>query len=330
MQRDLLWVVGPSCPDGAWCSISGRLRHEALGPESFPVVGDFVRLRADAPLGAGGTGVIEAIEPRTSCLTRIAPGGGGAKQVIGANLDWVLVVTSCNQEFNVRRIERYLAVIWESGASPVVVLSKIDLVTDWRAKAAQVEALGTGVHVVGMSSVSGEGFEELTTIFNPGQTLGLVGSSGVGKSSLLNRLLGGEVQATQEVRDIDDRGRHTTTSRSLHETSRGFFVVDTPGMRELQISASEETVDELFSDIAHLGTTCRFSNCTHAEESDCAIRAALESGQLDKGRLASFRKLEREARHNAMRGNKAAMSEERRKWKQRSKAARVDRKRTYF
>lgn len=323
-------MVGPSCPAGAWCGISGRLRHEAEGPESFPVVGDFVRLRADAPRGAGSTGVIEAIEPRASCLTRIAPGGGGAKQVIGANLDWVLIVTSCNQEFNVRRIERYVAVIWESGARPIVVLSKIDLAPDWRAMAAQVEALGTGVHVVGLSSVSGEGFDVLTAFFKPGQTLGLVGSSGVGKSSLLNRLLGGEIQATQEVRDIDDRGRHTTTSRSLHETSRGFFVLDTPGMRELQISASEETVDELFSDIALLGTACRFSNCAHGEEPGCAIRAALESGQLDKGRLASFRKLEREAHRNAMRGNKAAMSEERRKWKQRSKAARVDRKRTYL
>ena len=296
-------------------AITGRFRHEAGSDGSLlPAVGDWVAID-----GAHDDAAIHAVLPRRTAIIRQASGKRTAAQVVGANVDVVFIVVSLNLDVNMRRLERYLAVAWESGAEPVVVLSKADLVDDPSPILAEVERVAVGATILTVSAVDGRGMDEVRARIGSGRTVAFVGSSGVGKSTLLNRLAGEERAVVKEIREDDARGRHTTTRRQLHILPDGGMVLDTPGMRELALW-DPDGVEQSFPEIDELVMTCRFSNCQHNGEPGCAIAAALASGALDAGRYDSWQKLEREARHQLRRVDVLARAEERRKWKAISKS----------
>jgi len=279
-------------------TISGRLRYEA---GDWPVVGDWVALEA-------GTR-IAAVLPRWTAFSRKEPGKATREQVIAANIDVLFVVAGLDGDFNLRRLERYLLMARESGARPVVLLNKADL----RADAADVAAgtLRLGAPVAVMSALDGSGISALEAHMAPGETAALTGSSGVGKSTLLNRLLGSDRQSVREVRVSDSRGRHTTVRRELFLAPNGWLIIDTPGLRELQLWAGAESVDAAFADIAELAQQCRFRDCRHQGEPGCAVA---ESG-IDEARLASYAKLQREAAHLERQQDQRAAWEEKRRIK---------------
>jgi ribosome biogenesis GTPase / thiamine phosphate phosphatase len=291
--------------------VSGRFRHEAANDTSaFPAVGDWVAIEA----AKTGETVIHALLPRRSALVRQASGKRTEAQVVGANLDVVFVVASLNRDLNVRRLERYVTAAWESGAEPVILLSKADLGGDVDAVLDAVAGVAAGATVVVVSSFDGRGVEEVRERIKPGQTVAFVGSSGVGKSTLLNRLAGEERAFVREIRADDARGRHTTTRRQLHLLPEGGLVLDTPGMREFALWDSEG-LEQTFTDIDEIVARCRFGNCSHNGEPGCAIAAALADGSLEPGRLESWQKLIRESAHQERRVDALARAEERRKWK---------------
>ena len=261
----------------------------------------------------GGAATIHALLPRRSAVVRRAPADHGTgAQTIAANVDVVFIVTSLNAELNLRRLERYLAVAWESGATPVVVLSKSDLDADVPGHLAAVESVAIGVEVISTSAVSGTGIDGVRAHLGPGRTVAFIGSSGVGKSTLVNALAGHELLTTAGIREDDARGRHTTTRRQLVPLAEG-LVIDTPGMRELGL-LDGDGLASAFEDIETVAMSCRFNDCRHETEPGCAIRAALASGALDAARFAAFRKLEREARRAELSTNAVARKAERRKW----------------
>ena len=290
--------------------VTGRFRHVAGDdPAAFPAVGDWVALDAD------GNGVIQGVVPRRTSIVRLAPGKRTVAQVVGANVDVVFVVASLNQDLNNRRLERYLAVAWESGAEPVVVLSKADLAEDLADAMAAVDRIAVGVQIVPASAVDGRGVGALRALIGRGATVAFIGSSGVGKSTLLNVLAGDALATVSEIRDDDAKGRHTTTRRQLHLLPEGGLVLDTPGMRELAPWDADEGLERSFADIEALAAVCRFSDCAHDGEPGCAVAAAIQDGDLNASRFEGWRKLEREARHLERRVDALARSEERRKWK---------------
>ena len=292
-------------------SVSGRFRHEAGNdPSAYPAVGDWVAVEG----GSTGDTVIHAVLPRRSALVRQAPGRRTEAQVVGANLDVVFVVVSLNADLNLRRLERYVTAAWESGAEPVILLSKADLGSDVDAILSAVAPVTAGVSVVVVSSFDGRGVDEVRELIKPGETVAFVGSSGVGKSTLLNRLAGEERAMVREIREDDARGRHTTTRRQLHLLPGGGIVLDTPGMRELALWEADG-LDQSFTDLDEIVTRCRFGNCSHNGEPGCAIAAALADGSLDPQRLEGWRKLVRESAHHERRVDALARAEERRKWK---------------
>ena len=273
--------------------VSGRLRHGAKGAADFPAVGDFVWLEGGA---AQGNAVIQGILPRRSVFVRRAAGSGCAEQVVAANIDTVFICMALNGDFNLRRLERYLAVAWDSGAVPVVVLTKADLCGDMARRLGEVRKAAAGAEVLTVSAVEPDGWRALLPYIGRGRTVALAGSSGVGKSTLINRLLGEERLVTGGLRS-DDRGRHTTTRRELFLLETGGMVIDTPGMRELGLWAVDSGVEQSFADIEALAAQCRFRNCSHTGEPGCAVRAALASGELSGERLQSYQKLCAESRY---------------------------------
>jgi ribosome small subunit-dependent GTPase A len=266
-----------------------------------PAVGDWVALRGELAV---------AILPRTTAFTRTVAGRSSAAQVVAANLDTVLVVDALVGETRLRRVERYLAVAWSSGATPVVVLTKADLCDDVAAVVEQVAEDALGVAVLPVSSVSGAGIDAIRSLLGPGRTGAMVGPSGVGKSSLANALAGRALAETREIRESDGRGRHTTTARELHLLPGGGLLVDTPGMRELGLYDDSEGVDTAYADVASLAAECRFRDCGHRSEPGCAVAAALADGSLDPGRYSAWRKLQAEAHRQLLRVDARARAAE--------------------
>ena len=275
---------------------TGRLRYLARGTEDLPAVGDWVVIKRTQDEGQAK---VHEILPRRSKFSRRAAGSETAEQIVAANVDTVFLVTGLDNDYNPRRVERYLIMAWESGAAPVVVLNKADLIEEAEERRREIERVAPGVPVLTLSAKRDEGVEQLTPYVVRGRTVALMGSSGVGKSTITNRLIGSEVQRTQEVRLADARGRHTTTHRELFLLPSGGLVLDTPGMRELQLLVSEYGFRETFDDVEMLAAECRFGDCRHEGEPGCAVRGALESGELDAERFANYRKMEAEMRHAA-------------------------------
>ena len=293
---------------------AGRLLHRASSRLDLPAVGDWVALRLEPPEGrADSPAIVEAVVPRRSRIVRKAAGEAVRPQVLAANVDVLLVATGLDADFNVRRLERYVALAWESEARPVVVLTKADVCGDVAARVADAEAAAPGAPVVAVSAVTGAGLDALAPHLAPGRTLALAGMSGVGKSTLANRLLGVEAQAVRDVRGSDGRGRHATTRRDLFLLPSGALLIDTPGMRELLPWDGGGAAG--FSDVAALAEGCRYRDCAHGLEPGCAVREALELGRLDAGRLASFEKLRREEAWLARRRDAGLARAEKERWK---------------
>ncbi len=304
--------------------VSGRLRHEARGPQDFPAVGDWVAL---VPRSDEGRATIHAVLPRRSAFVRRAAGEREEAQVLAANVDTVFLVAGLDGDFNPRRVERALVLAWESGALPAIVLNKADLAPDVESRRREMEAAASGVPVLVVSARDGSGLEALQPYLAPGRTIALLGSSGVGKSTLANRLLGGERLRTSAVRPHDQRGRHTTTHRELVPLPGGAILLDTPGLREIQLWAGDDALAAAFSDVAALARRCRFRDCRHQGEPGCAVQSAVASGALAEERLESHHKLERELRHRRTREDAGLQQAEKARWKAIHKAARKHRPR---
>lgn len=274
----------------ALAQLSGRCSFEVSSRAYLPAVGDWVVIE---PTGAVRA-VIHHLLPRHTKISRKVAGREVEEQVIAANINIVFIVSALTQEFNLRRIERYLALVWDSGAQPVLILNKADLAGDIAVTAAELDIIAPGVPVHAISAMEGSGLEVLQNYLIVGRTAAFIGSSGVGKSTIINRLLGSELQLTLPVREHDDRGRHTTTTRELFLLRQGGMVIDTPGMRELQLWHLEDGFSGAFDDIDQIAAGCRFRDCTHKSEPACAVRRAVESGQLEGGRLENLFKLQAE------------------------------------
>jgi ribosome biogenesis GTPase / thiamine phosphate phosphatase len=288
--------------------VAGQLRHAALGPADLPAVGDWVAVRDTAEADAA---TIHAVLPRRTAFSRKAA-GEAVEQVVAANVDVAFLVGAFGADLNVRRLERYLAAGWDSGADPVVVLNKSDLADDLAGATAEVEAVAFGAPVHVVSAADGTGLDALVRHLEGNRTAALLGSSGVGKSSLVNRLLGSERQDVADLRG-DGKGRHTTTHRELIPLPGGGLVLDTPGMRELGLWDAGDGVDQTFADVAELAAACRFRDCAHEGEPGCAVLAAVADGRLAAERLESYRKLLRELRHLEVKGDPRALAEARRR-----------------
>jgi ribosome biogenesis GTPase / thiamine phosphate phosphatase len=320
-QRGLYVLATPA--GEATARLSGRLAHEAEAG-GYPVAGDWV---AAAVRAAEGSATIHHVLPRRSAFVRKAVGGGGGAQVVAANVDVAFLVASLNADLNPRRIERYLATAWESGASPVVVLTKSDLCDDAEARKAGIEAVAIGVPVHVVSAITGEGLAALNDSLAAGQTAALVGSSGAGKSTLVNALAGSALMTTQPIREADARGRHTTTHRQLVLLPNGRLMLDTPGMRELGLWDADAGVAATFADVEALIATCRFSDCAHATEPGCAVQAALADGSLEEGRWRNWAKLQRELSRLARKDDPREQAARRKVWVQRARHNRARKRR---
>ncbi len=308
---------------GEWRGrLAGRLRHAAESHADLPVVGDWV-LAAIAP---DGTATIHRRLERRSAVARGMAGRATAAHVVAANIDTALLVTSCRRDFNPRRIERYLALIWESGARPIIVVNKADLCSDpetWPSRAASVSP---GVPVLVVSALRGDGLADLGDAVRTGGTTVLLGSSGAGKSTLLNALLGEDRQRVLAIRERDGRGRHSTTTRELFCLRDGGILIDTPGMRELQLWDASEGLEQTFADVDRLASECRFRDCRHVSEPGCAVLEAIDRGAMPADRLGSYHRLQRENDFVRAREDERARDARTRRAKQVSKAIRLQEK----
>lgn len=309
--------------------VSGKMRdkinNETNSPNgetpepAFPAVGDWVVMIHDRQHNSG---IIRMVLPRKTKFSRNAAGVTSQEQVIAANIDQAFIVAALNADFNPSRIERYLVTAWNSGAIPVILLNKADLCAEVDAKVVEMEKTAVGVSVHAISAAKGDGLEQLTPYLQNGRTSVFIGSSGAGKSTIINRLLGRDVIKVVETSDYKDKGRHTTTSREMYLLEGGGIVIDTPGMRELQLWEGEQGLSETFDDIEQLAAQCRFNDCRHQEEPDCAIRPALEKGEIDQVRFKNFLKLQRELKYQEARHNAKVRMEQSKRWKSIAKTRR--------
>jgi ribosome biogenesis GTPase len=306
--------------------LSGKMRHRANDEAARPAVGDWVALRL--PPGDGAS-ILHGVLPRRTQLARKVPGALTAVQVVAANVDVVLIVAGLDGDYNPRRLERALVLAWEGGAQPAIVLNKADLLApeELAAKVRAIEDVAPGVRVLPASAATGEGLDRLVESLVPGRTAALIGSSGVGKSTLVNRLLGAERQPTAAVRSHDSRGRHTTTHRELLRLPGGALLIDTPGLRELQLWAGPDALEGTFAEVDLLAAGCRFADCAHDGEPGCAVIRAAAEGMLSPARLESYRKLQRELRYLALRQDERGRAELNQRWRAIHKAARKHRPR---
>jgi len=298
---------------------SGRLTHRATSRGDLPAVGDWVVVRK---LADENRGAITAVLPRRSWFSRRMAGHVTDEQVVAANVDVVFIVMALDDDFSPRRLERYLLLARESGASPVILLTKPDVCVDVPARVAEIAALAGDVPVHVVSPKFDQGLDRVAEHVPAGKTGALLGSSGVGKSTIINRLVGREVQKTRDIRESDSKGRHTTSHRQLVFLPNGGFLIDTPGMRELQLWDVGEAVKETFDDIEALALECRFSDCRHRDEPRCAVKTAVEEGRLSASRLESYVKLQDELEHLARQQDQRAQIEQKRRGKIGAKALR--------
>ena len=302
------WVAEPS----------GKLWYRAESAAGMPVTGDWVAAREIAPAEA----IVEAVLPRRTCFSRRAAGTREEEQALAANIDVVFLVCGLDGDFNLRRLERYLALAVESGASPVVVLNKSDLCAEVEARRAEAAGVAGSAPIVILSAREGSGLNSLADLLRTGRTAALLGSSGVGKSTIVNRLLGEERMSTGAVRASDSRGRHTTTHRELLPLPKGGALIDTPGLRELRLWAGEASVDEAFAEIVRLAQRCRYRDCSHSSEPGCAVIEALRTGTLAAARWEGYCKLRAEARRHQLLADRLAAEEHKRNIKRIHRAAR--------
>jgi len=307
-QRGMYRVAGDA--EGV-AEVSGRFRHDHATAADFPAVGDWVGVR---------DGIIHCRLERRSSVSRAAAGRAVQEQVVAANIDTVFLVTALPGDLNVRRLERYLTMVWDGGAVPVVLLNKADLSDDPERTAVAVRARLPLVDVVAASALHDRGLDALAPYLRAAQTIALVGSSGVGKSTLVNRLLGRDALRVAAISESDGKGRHTTTARQLVELVGGALLIDTPGMRELQPWADDAAVDAAFDDVAALAERCRFGDCAHDGEPGCAVAEAVDAGTIDADRVEHYRRLAREAAFEERKRDKAAASNAKKRWKQSAQA----------
>ncbi|WP_107924064.1 ribosome small subunit-dependent GTPase A [Lysinibacillus parviboronicapiens] len=310
--------------EGEWlATIAGHLAYNSLAREDFPAVGDWVLVEK---MAGEEKAIIHKLFERKSVFSRKVAGREITEQIVASNVDIVLLVMSLNADFNIRRLERYLIAAWDSGAKPIIVLTKADLCDDVENMLREVESVAFGVDVVVTSALSGEGLSDIHAFFTEGVTGAILGSSGAGKSTLTNALCGEQLMKVSGIREDDAKGRHTTTHRELIVLPSGGCLIDTPGMRELQLWDQGDSLSSSFKDIEELSATCRYRDCTHQEEPHCAVQQAIIDGVLENSRLRSYFKLQKELAFMERKTNTQAKLNEQRKWKQISKGLKKGKK----